>query len=378
MQKQSTRQPKPKPPEPPRGSHAEAIANKNAAQLEQLLTELPGCCSDFLNSIADTVTLRTRLAYAYDLRVFFRYLSENIYEFQDQDVRSIMSEQLDKISTRDFERYQQYLTRYKTPAADPTAEPGSLTAYRSYRDNAAPGKMRKMSSLRSFFQYLFTHEYISSNRTSLIQLPKLREKPIVHLEPDEAARLLDLTETGEALTTHQQAYHSALGKRDVAMMTLMLGTGIRVSECVGINMGDVNFEENAFRVTRKGGDQAILYFSDEVADALKAYMMEREQVATLPGHEDALFLSLQRRRITARAVENLVSKYAKTAAPLKRITPHKLRSTYGTTLYKESGDIYLVADVLGHADVNTTRKHYAAMNNERRRKASTLVKLRED
>ncbi|MDR1598620.1 MAG: tyrosine-type recombinase/integrase [Oscillospiraceae bacterium] len=369
----------------PRGSHAEAAANRDADQLERLLGELPGCCGDFLSAIADTVTLRTRLAYAYDLRVFFRYLSENNDNFRGRDVRGARAEELDSITTRDFERYQQYLTRYKAPLPDPgAADSGAassfdgLTAHRSYRDNAAPGKMRKMSTLRSFIQYLFTHSYISANRVTLVTLPKLREKPIVHLEPDEAARLLDLTETGESLTAHQQAYHEALGKRDVAMLTLMLGTGIRVSECVGLNLGDVNFEENAFRITRKGGDQAILYYSDEVADALKAYIKERELIATLPGHEDALFLSLQRRRITARAVENLVGKYAKTAAPLKRITPHKLRSTYGTALYKESGDIYLVADVLGHADVNTTRKHYAAMNDERRRKASTMVKLRDD
>ena len=101
-------------------------------------------------------------------------------------------------------------------------------------------------------------------------------------------------------------------------------------------------------------------------------------MAALPGSENALFLSMQRKRITARAVENLVKKYARIASPLKKITPHKLRSTYGTMLYQESGDIYLVADVLGHKDVNTTRKHYAAIQEERRRQATKYIKLRED
>ncbi|GHU71035.1 integrase [Clostridia bacterium] len=363
----------------PHSSHAETIVAQQASQLEQLQTELPGVCREFLNGIADTVTIKTRLAYAYDLRVFFRYLVENAFDFQGQDARDVQPEQLDKLTQRELERYQQYLTRYKAPiAADTKADDPATIIHSSYRDNAAPGKMRKMSSLRSFFQYLFTHQYINANRVSLISLPKLREKPIIHLEPDEAARLLDLTETGEALTPHQMAYHESLGKRDTAMLTLMLGTGIRVSECVGINLEDVNFEENAFRVTRKGGDQAILYFSDEVAAAVRAYMEERKLIPPLPGHENALFLSLQRRRITPRAVENLTKKYARTAAPLKKITPHKLRSTYGTQLYKESGDIYLVADVLGHSDVNTTRKHYAAQKDDRRRKASTMVKLRDD
>ncbi|MPN16203.1 Tyrosine recombinase XerC [bioreactor metagenome] len=107
-------------------------------------------------------------------------------------------------------------------------------------------------------------------------------------------------------------------------------------------------------------------------------MLERERMTPQIGHEEALFLSLQNRRITVRAVENLVKKYAKLAVPLKNISPHKLRSTFGTTLYRETGDIYLVADVLGHKDVNTTRKHYAAASQDNRRKAAQVVKLRED
>ena len=98
----------------------------------------------------------------------------------------------------------------------------------------------------------------------------------------------------------------------------------------------------------------------------------------LPGHEDALFLSLQNKRMSVRSVENLVKKYARIVTPLKKITPHKLRSTYGTNLYRESGDIYLVASVLGHNDVNTTRKHYAAIEDDRRRSARNIVKLREE
>ena len=98
----------------------------------------------------------------------------------------------------------------------------------------------------------------------------------------------------------------------------------------------------------------------------------------MEGHEDALFLSLQNRRLSVRAVENLVKKYASTVTSLKKITPHKLRSTYGTALYKETGDIYLVADVLGHKDVNTTRKHYAAQEDARRRMAANAVQLREN
>lgn len=113
-----------------------------------------------------------------------------------------------------------------------------------------------------------------------------------------------------------------------------------------------------------------------MADALAEYMEERKTVDILPGHEDALFLSLQRRRITQRAVQLLVKKYAAIAAPLKpKISPHKLRSTFATNLYHATGDIYLVADVLGHSSVDTTRKHYADMTDERRRLAAEYVQL---
>ena len=112
-------------------------------------------------------------------------------------------------------------------------------------------------------------------------------------------------------------------------------------------------------------------------DALKEYLKEREHIIPEKGHEDALFLSLQRKRMSVRSVEKLVKKYSRIVTPLKKITPHKLRSTYGTNLYRETGDIYLVADVLGHSDVNTTKKHYAALEDERRRSARNKVRLRE-
>ena len=113
--------------------------------------------------------------------------------------------------------------------------------------------------------------------------------------------------------------------------------------------------------------------------ALRDYIEgSRKHVIPQEGHERALFYSTQNRRISVSAVENLVKKYSRQVTPLKKITPHKLRSTYGTTLYQETGDIYLVADVLGHKDVNTTRKHYAAQDENRRRRAAKAVRLRED
>ena len=140
----------------------------------------------------------------------------------------------------------------------------------------------------------------------------------------------------------------------------------------------MDFEDNAFLVTRKGGNQVVLYFPPEVATAMADYLVERKEIEALPGHEHAFFLSMQRKRITQRAVENLVKKYARIAAPLKpKISPHKLRSTYATNLYQATSDIYLVADALGHSSVDTTRRHYADMTDERRRMAASYIQLPE-
>ena len=128
----------------------------------------------------------------------------------------------------------------------------------------------------------------------------------------------------------------------------------------------------------KGAERGEFPLDSPFLVGMCGYMEERKLITPVSGDENALFLSMQKRRIGVRAVENLVKKYAKLVTNLKNITPHKLRSTYGTSLYRETGDIYLVADVLGHKDVNTTKKHYAAIEEDRRRSAAKYVHLRED
>ena len=236
-----------------------------------------------------------------------------------------------------------------------------------------------MSALRSFYGYFYKRQAIAKNPTLLVDMPKLHEKAIIRLDADEVARLLDYVDHGgDDLTGQRKVYFEKTKNRDLAILTLLLGTGIRVSECVGLDIQDVDFKNNGIKVTRKGGNEMIVYFGEEVANALKTYLYTtRKSTVPLSGHENALFLSTQRRRMGVQAVENMVRKYAREVTPNKKITPHKLRSTYGTALYKETGDIYLVADVLGHKDVNTTKKHYAAIDEDRRRQAAGAVKLRE-
>ena len=221
-------------------------------------------------------------------------------------------------------------------------------------------------------------ELISKNPATLGDFPKLHKKEIIRLDPNEVKNLLNNIENGEGLTKKQPEYQNKTKVRDLAIITLLLGTGIRVSECVGLDKNNIDFRNNGILIKRKGGYEDIVYFGEEVHKALTDYMNEREHIIPESGHENALFLSLQNKRLSVRSVELLVKKYSKTVTNLKKITPHKLRSTYGTTLYQETGDIYLVADVLGHKDVNTTKKHYAAQNEERKRYAATVVKLRDN
>jgi site-specific recombinase XerD len=337
---------------------------KNTKLLRDCLRELPGFCAQYFRGIEPQTTALTRLNYAYDLRLFFRFLTERVPRYAERNILELTIADMEKVQAADLEIFMEYITLYEHGERE--------------LENHAPGKERKLSSVRTMFRYLFKREMISSNVASLVDLPKKREKPIIRLEPDEVARLLDTVETGGGLSERQRKFQEYTKKRDVALLTLFLSTGIRLSECVGIDIGDIDFTVNGFTVTRKGGDRVILYFPEETAKALRVYMEERSAVLPCPGHENALFLSLQRKRINVRSVEALVKRYAEVAAPLKSISPHKLRSTFGTALYRETGDIYLVADVLGHADVNTTRKHYAAMSDEKRRMAAKSIKLRED
>ena len=346
-------------------SYTEQRAREVTLLTRELLQKLPLVCADFLRAIEPTTQPLTRYAYARDLSLFFAFLSDEVPRFGGKSARDFTTEDLDSVTAREISLYLEYLSLYIKDDVEIT--------------NAELGKMRKFSSLRSFYKFLFKKNLVKADVLLLVDMPKRREKPIIRLEIDEVARMLDLVETGEALCAHQRAYNENTKKRDLAILSLFLGTGIRVSELVGIDLQDLDFDIGGFLVTRKGGNQAILYFPDEVARALKDYLRIRKEIVPLPGHENALFLSLQNRRISVRAVQMMVKKYAGLAAPLKKhLSPHKLRSTFGTNLYHETGDIYLVADVLGHSDVNTTRRHYAAMSDDRRRMAAQKVKLREE
>ena len=341
---------------------------KTLAAIDDILDTLPDFAREFNVGISMRTMPLTRLGYLRDIRVFCDYLTRK--KFKDKQIVELTIDDLAKVTPTDVEAFIDYLSSYTVNGKK-----------YSCKEHA---KERKVSSLRAMFKYFYKKEKLQNDVMTKVDTPKIHLKPIVRLEVNEVVDILDEAENGENLVGRQKSFHNKAAIRDEAMLSLFLGTGIRISECVGLNRNDINFSDNSFVVTRKGGNTSVLYFSEEVADALRRYIdwlddqiTEKTPFGKRVTDHDALFISNKGGRITPRAVEMMVKKYAKVTTPFKKITPHKLRSTYGTNLYRETHDIFVVADVLGHKDVNTTRKHYAAMSDEIRRDVVNKVKLRD-
>ena len=229
-----------------RTTYREHTDTENILKLRQVLSTLPAFCKDYFRAIDSTTTTKTRISYAYDIRIFFQFLLD------------------------------------------------------------------ENPSYKSFYASYYKREMIHTNPTVLIDVPKIHDKSIIRLDTDEVALLLDYIEhCGDSLTGQKRVYYEKTKERDLAIVTLLLGTGIRVSECVGLDIEDVDFKNNGIKVTRKGGNEMVVYFGEEVEKALKRYLEVRAGITPLAGHEHALFYSAQRKRMGVQAVENMVKKYSR-------------------------------------------------------------------
>ena len=336
-------------------------ARDQKLKLRELMSQLPQPAVDFIYDRELTSQPSTLVAYAYDLFVFFRFLKDRNPYFAKKEITKITTDDLGRLASEDIVEYQRYL---------------ELNVSGEQHENGKKAIARKMSPLRGMFQYMLEHEYIEKNPMLLGKLPRRKkDKNIVRMDSYEVQAVLAAIQHGNRqMSARQLAYCARTRQRDLTILTLMLNTGIRVSECAGLDITDIDYNVNSLTIVRKGGGQDILYFGDEVRKALNDYVNgERAHMIPEAGNEKALFLSLQNKRMSIDAIEILVKKYAKMVIPNKHITPHKLRSTYGTALYRETGDIRLVADVLGHENVNTTIDYYAAIDDEHKRKAAGAV-----
>ncbi len=227
---------------------------RNIEKIREHLKTLPEFCTEYFRSLEIRKSTNTRKNYAYDLGIFFYFLETSNPYFRDKDIRKLPIDVLDMITAMDIEEYMSFLEAY--------TKDGRLYT------NGDEGKARKLSSLTSFYDYYYKRGLIKTNPARMVDVPKIKEKNIIRLDPNEIAMLLDEAESGDKLTGRQLAAHEQTKIRDVAILTLLLGTGIRVSECVGLDTGDVDLDNDTIRIIRKGGNEALVYFGDEVRSAL--------------------------------------------------------------------------------------------------------------
>ncbi|MCR5254395.1 MAG: tyrosine-type recombinase/integrase [Acetatifactor sp.] len=331
-------------------------------KLEAMKKTLPTYTYEFLDSRAMR-NPNTAISYAYDLQTFLTYLKEFCPPAQKYETIDIPLNILDQLSFQDINEYQKYLS-----ARDVTV------IGKADLQNNISGIARKMSALRSFYKYMCEHQFMQTDPTvgANKQNRKDDDHIITRLTPDEVNDFLNVIKYSEVGSEHQRKVLDKTKYRDYAILTLLLRTGIRVSECVGLDMNDINFKERSMCVVRKGRKEHILYFDDVTEEALLDYIEFERKNYIESDKEKALFMSTRKKRMAVRSVQEMVGKYAAVAVSNKKISPHKMRSTYGTALYNKTGDIRLVADVLGHSDINTTAKHYAASEDAHRRQAAKV------
>lgn len=330
---------------------------KQEQQLRQILDRLPPFCTDYFNYCLGTKgnSIQTMLQYANNLVVFFQYLLVSNPSFPS--VKSIRLDDLNRLTPKDIQEFMFYLRNYESTEGEVIT-------------NSPKSRSNKLSALRSFFQYYFAFGGMDSNPAKMIDSPKSKGKRLANLEKDELDELLDSAETGSGLTTKQQLFAKNTYMRDSAIIAVLSGTGIRVSELVGINLEDIDWKNRCIRVIRKGGKEDVVYFGQEVERYLSDYI-EYERKTDNDG-EHALFLSSRHGihgRLSVRSVERLVKKYGQSSVTSKKVTPHTLRRTFGTGYYNDTGDIYLTADALGHKNVQVTAEHYSSISDERKKNA---------
>lgn len=307
---------------------------------EIIVIELPPFCKSFFEVRRD-LTGSSRMAYCYTLLEFFSYLKDNNSFFNRKEIYDFTLDDLNNLSKADMEEFftwKETHVKYK----DTSAKPASLK--------------RTKSLLSTFWTYYVQENKLDINPLVGIRLEKLEKKDPVALNRDEKSRLLDTIKYGSGLTGATCIYHDQSKERDYAITYLFLHTGIRIEELVGIDVTDIDFFTHSVYIRRKGHKSQEVYFSDAAELALQEYLAVRN-TKYKPYTSNALFLNKYGERITERSIERMLKKYVKIALPSrKNITPHKLRSTYACDmLEKTDGDIELVSQQLGHANLSTTQ-----------------------
>lgn len=340
-------------------NYKEETQEKYQIKLNGLLEQMPGFCQTYFIGRESRLSKSSSYLYAHRIYQFLFYLHSNNNYFNKKDITDFSLDDMALLRSEDIEEFLHWLRYHEI---DGKVYRNSQITLENY-----------MSAISEMYSYYIKRNHLSYNPVDAIDRAKAKKKKIIRLESDEKERFLNSVEYGTGLSIYQQRFHKQSKTRDLAILSLFLDTGMRVSELVGINISDINFEKHAISIIRKGGNQQYVYFSDHVELLLLDYLDDRHLYYPTDDN-DALFISRNGCRISERSIQRLVKKYVTTALPDKtdKITPHKLRSTFATDMLRATGDIKLVSEQLGHSNLNTTTI-YADHDEDRRSAARNLL-----
>ena len=326
---------------------------KNTEIINQLLDQMPVFAEDYYDHlISRGRSTNTIKSYLYEFGVFLRFVATIV---KKESPHELDISDLDRINQRQIEKY---VAR---------AENGSALAETAMR--------RKLSVVRSVYKYYLGIEAIKTNPTLQMEGARIKEKKVIKLNESQIKSLLDCIQNQSGVTDHSRAYAEKLVFRDLAIVVVLLGTGMRISELVGLNVSDFDLSDPAhpcFHIIRKGGDDDIVYCVPFVKESLEDYLIYTRPLLLSSDEENAMFLSTQKKRMGVNSIEKMMKKYCKAAGLPDNISPHKLRATFATTVYKQTKDIYAVRDSLHHKSIDTS-KHYIADQEERKQSAAAAA-----
>lgn len=350
--------------------------NKHS-QLQQFLMNLPDFVYDYIEIAYTGESINTQIGYSIDIKIFLEYLKH--FKFKEvQSLEEFTPEHMEQVSIRDLNAFSAYLREYKSEVVSATGR-----VFKQTRRNSAFGINRKLSGIRGLFSYLYKNDLISRNETEKLDFKKLHQKMKKPLTTQETMRLIDVIYEGEKYYEGRDlSEYMRRKKRDVALFTTYLGTGCRVSELINLNLDDIDFDTSSFIVTRKGGEQQEIFMPVQVENELFEYMQEREKMDNLKDPQ-ALFISRQGKRLTVSSVESVLKKYCATVGITHpdKIRPHALRRTFACNLLADGVDIKMVAELMGHKNIDVTHRYYAQYAEKRRKeimRSFELVDIKRD
>jgi len=330
--------------------------------LKNYLAELPDFVFSYIQNYYDGESVNTQVGYCIDIRIFLKFLK--LYKYPEKEkLEDFTEKELEEVSVEDLINFKAYLREYEIENTD---DKGNITTRTV--TNSEYGINRKLSAVRGLYSFLYKTDKISCNVTDKITFANIKQKIKKPLTVQETVKVIDIIYNGEnyyegrSLTEYKRRK-----QRDIAMFITYLGTGVRVSELINLNISDICFETSSFIVTRKGGDEQEIFMPLQVENEMSKYMEER--LETEAADKQAFFIGRGGKRLTVSGVEKLFKQYCHAVGIINpdKTRPHALRRTFACNLLEDGVDIKMVAELMGHKNIEVTHKFYAQYSSKARK-----------